>query len=450
MAIDTPKPKHDHETLFFPKGFLWGAATSAHQVEGNNTHNDWWAWEQNLPEDYRSGKATDQYNLFEADFNLAKKLDLNSHRLSIEWSRVEPIQGEFNQAEIEHYKKVLKALKDRGLQVMLTLHHFTNPLWFANLGGWENHKASEYFNNFVNLIVPELNQYVDFWVTINEPSVYLYHHYISSTKWPNSKKSWWSLIKAGLSFISAHKQAYQTIHKFNPNARVGIANNIASFGVYHKHSFYEQFMVAISDIFSNHLFYYLTRGFHDFLGINYYFHERFKHDGGILPEIVNASDESRDVSDLGWELYPEGLFDVLADLSDHLPIYITECGIASTNDDRRCRFLINYLQQVYRSIKSGVDVRGFFYWSLIDNFEWHQGFDPRFGLIEVDYKTQKRTARPSAFIYREIIRNNGIYHYLLRFLGHTIKAEEVLYPSLESEQKEKSLDIKNLQDHFNP
>jgi len=132
------------------------------------------------------------------------------------------------------------------------------------------------------------------------------------------------------------------------------------------------------------------------------------------------------VSDLGWEVYPEGLYDVLADMSDHLPIYITECGIATTNDDRRNRFLITYLNEVYRAIKTGINVKGFFYWSLIDNFEWHRGYDPRFGLIEVDYNTQERKIRPSALVYTDIIQHNGIPHSLLRFIGHTVQAGEVL------------------------
>ena len=211
---------------------------------------------------------------------------------------------------------------------------------------------------------------------------------------------------------------------------MGIANNMLSFEPFHRHSIKEQFSVVLNDTFSNHLFYIFTKGTHDFLGINYYFHVRFSN-----PEFMTTGidpNQSHDVSDLGWEIYPEGLFEVLTDMADGIPIYITECGIASTNDDRRNRFLISYLQEVARAIKVGVKIKGFFYWSLIDNFEWHRGFDPRFGLIEVDYQTQKRTIRPSALVYTDIIQNNGIPHSLLRFIGHTVGAEEVL----EKRQKE--------------
>lgn len=424
-----PKEKHDHETLKFPDGFLWGAATSAHQVEGNNVNSDWWDWES-LPGHARSGQACNQYNLYEQDFDLIKQLNHNAHRLSVEWSRIEPKEGEFNQAEIEHYKKVLKALKDRGLTVMLTLWHFTLPKWVAEKGGWENGRTVKYFERFVKKIVPEIAEYVDLWITLNEPGVYIYETYTASI-WPHSRKSLIGQVKTFLNFTLAHRKIYKYLHsRFPAGKPVGIANNMLSFSSYHKHSIVEQLAVSLNDLFVNHLFYLFTRGTHDFLGINYYFHVRFQQHS-LVPQAVNLQ-QTHDVSDLGWEIYPEGIFDVLLDMADDIPIYITECGIASTNDDRRNRFLISYLQEVARAIKAGVNVRGFFYWSLLDNFEWHMGFEPRFGLVEVDYKTQARHIRPSALVYTDIIQHNGIPHSLLRFTGHTVQAEEVL----EKRQKE--------------
>lgn len=413
-----PKEKHDHETLKFPEGFLWGTATSAYQVEGGNHHADW--------EDFKSaGKACDQYHRYQDDFDLIKQLNHNAHRLSIEWSRIEPEEGQFDQKEIEHYVKVLKALKELKLTVMLTLWHFTLPKWVADLGGWENGETVKYFKRYVNRIVPEIAEYVDLWITLNEPGVYIYQTYVKR-EWPHAKKSLLGQVKTFLNLVSAHKGVYKLLHQLFPAGKpVGIANNILSFEPYHKHSVVEQMAVAFNDMLTNHLFYLLTKHTHDFLGINYYFHVRFN-TSGILPHEVNPIAQTHDVSDLGWEIYPEGLFEVLTDLSDDIPIYITECGIASTNDDRRNRFLISYLQEVFRSIRAGVNVRGFFYWSLIDNFEWHRGFDPRFGLIEVDYSTQQRKIRPSALVYTDIIQHNGIPHSLLRFLGHTVNAEEVL------------------------
>ncbi|MBI2597117.1 glycoside hydrolase family 1 protein [Candidatus Daviesbacteria bacterium] len=413
-----PQEKHDHDTLKFPPDFLWGAATSAYQVEGNNLNADW--------EDFKSaGKACDEYHLYEKDFCLAKQLNHNAHRLSIEWSRIEPEQGKFDPEEIEHYVKMLKYLKSLKMTVFLTLWHFTLPKWVAKLGGWENRATIKYFEEFVKRVVPELAEYVDFWITLNEPGVYIYETYIRK-EWPQLKKSFLGQIKTTLNLASAHKRIYKFLHQSFPAGKpIGIANNVLSFESYHKHSILEQAAVSLNDLAANHLFYFLTKGTHDFLGINYYFHVRFT-THGLVPKQVNLLQQTHDVSDLGWEIYPEGLFEVLTDLSDDIPIYITECGIASTNDDRRNRFLIAYLQEVFRAIRAGVNVRGFFYWSLIDNFEWHRGFDPRFGLIEVDYTTQERKIRPSALVYTDIIQHNGIPHSLLRFLGHTVDAEEVL------------------------
>ncbi|MEK7616480.1 MAG: glycoside hydrolase family 1 protein [Patescibacteria group bacterium] len=432
MLHKEPKEKHDHGILKFPEGFLWGSATSAYQVEGNNIHSDWWTWEkEHQPPTMRSGIACDQYNRYKQDFDLIKELNHNAHRLSIEWSRIEPKEGQFDEEQIQHYQKELKYLKSLNITVMLTLWHFTLPAWVAEKGGWENGQTPKLFERFVKKIVPEIADYVDLWITLNEPGVYIYETYIAM-EWPHGKKSFWAQIKTFLNLTSAHKKVYKFLHQSFPAGKpVGIAQNVMSFEPYHKHSIIEQVSVSLNDFFTNHLFYFLTRGTHDFLGINYYFHARFKHKG-LIPEAVGSSPITHDVSDLGWEIYPEGLFEVLTDLSDDIPIYITECGIASTNDDRRNRFLISYLQEVARAIKAGCNVRGFFYWSLLDNFEWHRGFDPRFGLVEVDYSTQERHIRPSALVYTDIIQHSGIPHSLLKFLGHTVQAEEVL----EKRQKE--------------
>jgi len=420
--MSPPEEKHDHKALTFPEGFLWGAATSSYQVEGGNINSDW--------EDFKSaGEADNQYEVFEQDFQLAKDLGHNSHRLSIEWARIEPKEGEFNEAEIEHYKSVLKALKERHFTVMLTLWHVTLPKWLAQKGGWENFKAPLYFERYVKKIVPELKEYVDLFITVNEPGVFVFMAYLGGSEigpFPPAKKSNSAAIKVTYNLARAHKKAFKAIHKIDTGAKVGVAQNVSSFEPFHKHSIREQLAVGLSDLISNHSFYFLTKGYHDFLGLNYYFHHRYNLKKGFFPERIDPTMEKRDVSDLGWEVNPEGLFSVLTDLSDGLPIYITECGIASTNDDRRTRFLINYLQEVYRAIQAGVKVKGFFYWSLIDNFEWERGFEPRFGLIEVDYTNQKRIPRPSAEVYKEIIKRNGIPHDLLKLLGHGIKVKDVL------------------------
>jgi beta-glucosidase/6-phospho-beta-glucosidase/beta-galactosidase len=243
--------------------------------------------------------------------------------------------------------------------------------------------------------------------------------------------------------IQGHKRAYKAIHQIIPEAKVGVAQDLNSFEAYHKHSIIEQIAVVLSDFVSNHTFFWLTKKYHDFIGINYYFHHRYKVTNGLNVEMVDAVTQRRDVSDLGWEVHPEGLFTVMADVSDHLPIYITECGIATTNDDRRTRFLISYIQEVYRAIISGIHVKGFFYWSLIDNYEWHRGYDPRFGLVEVDYSTKQRIPRPSAHVYHEIIEHNGSPHHLMQLLGHSIRVEDVIKVVNIECEKCKNIYIKN-------
>lgn len=441
MPEDPPKEKHDHKKLEFPDGFLWGAATSSHQVEGNNINNDWWHWElKKQPPQLRSGKADDQYHLYEQDFDLAELFNHNAHRLSIEWSRIEPEEGVWNQDAVDHYIEVLKSLKERNMVVMLTLWHFTIPLWADKKGGWENKHVAKKFVKFVEKLIPQIDKYVDLYISLNEPGVYVYMSYLNNVKkkradftgdpWPIQQKvSKWAAIKAFLNFSFAHKKIYKIIHKYNKHAKVGISQNVISYSNQQSHSVLQHILVWVYDIFTNHLFFILTgKKTHDFLGINYYFHQSIgSHNGSKFPRLLSAALAKKDVTDMGWEIYPEGIYNVLQDFADYKkPIYITENGLASTNDDRRCRFLISYLKEIYHAIVAKIEIKGYFHWSLIDNFEWAEGFAPRFGLIEVDYATQKRKARPSAYIYSEIIKENGIPHPLMRFIGHTVKAEEVL------------------------
>lgn len=429
MPDQIPKEKHDHDPLTFPDGFLWGAATSAHQVEGDNTNSDWWHWEQETqPEHMRSGKAADHYHRFKSDIKLAKDLHHNAHRLSVEWARIEPKEGKFDQQEIDHYKEVLAELKSQGFTVMLTLHHFTNPQWLAEMGGWENGKVIQLFERFVERVVPEFKMYVDLWITINEPGVYAYNGYLTAI-WPPQKKNKFAAAKAFWNMALAHKKAYYVIHKHVTNAMVGIAHNAASFSHLHQRSLREAIAVWGYDVGSNHLFFYLTgRDTHDFIGLNYYFNKYISFNGeSKIPGTLDITRTRKDATDMGWEVYPDGMFSVIMDFSDyHKPVYITENGLASTNDDRRARFLISYLKEVYHAIQLGVEVRGYFHWSLMDNFEWADGFGPRFGLIEIDYKTLKRTPRPSSYLYAEIAENNKIPHHFMQFIGHSIDVDDVL------------------------
>lgn len=366
----------------FPKNFYWGTATSAYQVEGG-IKNDW----SEAGPKYDAGRACDHYNRFEQDFDLAKKMNNNAHRFSIEWARIEPEQGKFAQKEIEHYKKVVKALKQRGLEPFVTLYHWTLPVWFTKQGGWLNKKASECFVKYVEFVVENLPE-VKFWITINEPNVYTSHSFMIG-EWPPFKKNWFITNKVLKQLVQAHKGAYKLIHKIYPDAQVGIAKNNIWFkgllGLFYNNYFLNcKFLNRIKD-------------YQDFIGLNYYFSYSF------------LGFKSKQRNDIRWRIVPEGIYYVLKHLKKYdKPIYITENGLADAKDSKREKFIVDHLKWVYKAIEQGVDVKGYFHWSLIDNFEWDKGFKPKFGLIEIDYKTFKRTPRPSSKVYAEICKNNII------------------------------------------
>jgi beta-glucosidase len=399
----------------FPKNFLWGASTSSHQVEGGNK-NDWTRWETSKKrlefleksglikkyglENFISGKATDHYSLFENDFELAKELGHNATRFSIEWSRIEPEEGVFNQNEIEHYRKVIKKLRELKIEPFVTLWHFTNPLWFSEIGGWENKKSQYYFSRYAKKIGETLGEEINFWITLNEPEIYTLESFTLGL-WPPNKKNIFSSINTIKNMIAAHKAAYNELKKINFKSNVGIAKNNIYFEAYGKNPF-NKILKKIADHFWNYYFLNKIDSAQDFIGLNYYFHSRIK-------KFIFNQNENIKVSDIGWELYPEGIYHLLKELERYKkPIYITENGLADSADKNRGWYILEILKNVKKAIDEGVDVRGYFHWSLIDNFEWDKGFWPKFGLIEIDYKTFERKPRPSAEIYKKICKTNSI------------------------------------------
>lgn len=421
--------RHHHEPFVFPKGFLWGTATSAHQIEGGNDKNDWWQWEArpgHIEDGTKSGRAADSWNRWPEDLALAKDINLNAQRFSIEWSRVESEEGQWNKEAIEHYRKMLEAHRTAGMTVMLTLHHFALPQWVAARGGWEHRDTARLFQLFVKKIAVEYAPLVDFWITMNEPIIYITQAYLYGV-WPPGRKGIIRLLRAFFHLAKAHRLAYRAIHtavgsQTKKKPLVGIAQNVISYSPYRRHKTTDLIFVAIVDWLWNHSFFTFTRQSHDFIGVNYYFHYRV----AFVPKdyshfFFQVRREDREASALGWEINPPGIFSALQDMMVYKkPIYITENGIATTNDHKRARFLVGHLKEIYHAIKSGVDVRGYFYWSLIDNFEWDKGFWPRFGLCEVNYKTFARTPRRSAKIYAQIARDNEISHELMHFMGHGV------------------------------
>lgn len=390
----------------FPEGFFWGAATSAHQVEGNS-HNDWSRWEeQNArrlagqaerefgrlaswpdirvqaqdPANYISGRACEHFERFREDFDIAKELGHNAHRFSIEWSRIEPEEGKFDENAIEHYRQVVAALRERGIEPFVTLWHWALPQWLAQEGGVLNGKFPGYFARYAEKMVTSLSG-VEFWLTLNETNVYTAHGYWKGI-WPPGERSICCFLLANHRLSRAHKAAYAVIKKYVPSAHIGVAHNIIWFS-----------RSRMKDYVWNCLFLNSIRGFQDFVGVNYYHSDR----------------DTAVKTDMGWSVDPEGLFRVLISLKKYgKPLYVLENGIADSRDEKRAVFIRDHVRSIARAIAAGADVRGYFHWSLLDNFEWDKGFWPRFGLVEVDYKTLQRSIRPSAREYARIIENSGL------------------------------------------
>lgn len=403
----------------FPDGFYFGAATASHQVEGGCV-NDWSIWEKNnaerlaeesvkfssltswnnikqnatRPDNYISGDAVDHYNRFEEDFDLAKKIGLNAYRFSIEWSRIEPEPGIWNEEAINHYLRMIKALRKRNIEPFVTIWHWTLPLWLSNKGGIMYRDFPRLFARYSAKLAECFAGEVRYFITINEPEIYSLNSYMRGI-WPPQKKGIVSYIRAMKALVRSHKLACNAIKQKNPEAQTGPACNMTDFesggGV-------NNILTYCADRLWNRRFVKQTLKSNDFIAINYYFHNRIKYG-------FNKNANER-VSDMGWELYPQGLGNVVMNIAGYkLPIYITENGLADADDKYRPWYIEETLRSLYKAIEKGADVRGYFHWSLLDNFEWDKGFWPRFGLISVDRKDMSRKIRPkSADIYRQIIK----------------------------------------------
>lgn len=402
----------------FPNGFLWGAATSAHQVEGNNTNSDWWEWEQRGLLKYPSGVSCRQYELFRQDFDLAGSLGHNAHRFSVEWARIEPAEGRYSDIEIDHYRQVVSALRERDLEPIVTLHHFTNPAWFLKKGGWANAASADIFLGYARRVIEALAGQVRFWVTINEPTIYTYFSYLEGT-WPPQVRSVYKAWKVMRNMRRAHIKVYRFLHSYYKDKGLapplaGAANNM-------------QFYQPSPDTARNRFCAYLrdrlfNLGFTkklfradalDYIGLNYYSRCLVDARRWSLKSMLtdNGFDGSGTVkkNSLGWDIYPQGLYRVLMGLKRFaVPVLILENGICTHDDELRWEFIREHLQQAARAMQEGVRLLGYIYWSLTDNFEWDKGFEPRFGLIEVDYDTSKRTVRASSRSFCRVCRTNEL------------------------------------------
>ncbi|NOT32921.1 MAG: glycoside hydrolase family 1 protein [Candidatus Eisenbacteria bacterium] len=428
----TPVTRQPADAFRFPDGFLWGAATSAHQVEGNNTLNDWWAWEQQGRVPVASGLACDHYRRFREDFDLARDLGHNAHRLSLEWSRIEPEEGRFDDAALTHYREVLEALRARRIEPLVTLQHFTIPRWLAEQGGWENEATERLYVRYVRRVVDAYGDLVRWWITFNEPVVQVFKGWIVGQWPPGRTGDYPRALQVVRRLLRSHVLAYHEIHTRRPDAMVSVAKHCLALRPNNPRNpfdwlstrgrgylFNELFLdslhtgrLALPGQFFEHLPMGRTL---DFIGANYYTRDFVRNTGFGLPGLVGTSatlDNPRHVgkrNDLGWEIYPEGLGHFLRTFRRYqVPIVITENGIPTSDEDDRWSFIFLHLWQVMRAMEAGVPVAGYLYWSLLDNFEWADGYDAKFGLVGVNFATQQRIVRPSARWLAEVTARSSL------------------------------------------
>jgi len=408
-------------SMKFPKRFLWGVSTSAHQIEGGN-HNQWSLWESENakanaaqgkaqyhdldvyddiekeirdPENYVSGVAADHYNRYESDFDLVKKMQLNAFRFSVEWSRIEPNEGAWNAEAIEHYKQYVAALKKRGIEPMMTLFHFTLPAWFAEKGGFEKRANVKYFLRFAEKIVDEVGKDIRFIITINEPALYAIESYRDGN-WPPEIQDKRVAFKVLNNLIYAHNQTAKKIHSMNRRYKVAIAKN-SSYVYPGDDALLSRASAATLQYLKDDYVLQRVRKTSDFIGLNYYFSDR------VYGNRVHNDDHN--LSDMGWDVQPESIEYVLERLDKkyNMPIIVTENGIAAANDEKRKEWLAQTMAALHRALEHGVKLQGYFHWSLVDNFEWAHGHWPQFGLVAVDPKTMSRKPKSSAVWFAKFV-----------------------------------------------
>jgi beta-glucosidase len=425
--------------LRFPKGFLWGTASSAYQCEGSNTNNQWYRWEQqgHILTGEACGEASGWWTRAEDDFNLAEQMENNALRLSLEWARIEPTEGQWDSAAVERYRAMLLDLRRRHLKPMVTLHHFTEPLWFVDQGGFSREENVRFFVRYAEYAVEALKDVCDFWLTINEPNVYATQGYVTGAFPPGER----DLVRAShvlRNLLQAHVEAFYAIRRLQPEAQIGYCLHYRIFDPATPFSPLDRSAAAMQENLFNWAVLQACEGgrvipplnmllapiphaagTRDYHGINYYTREMVRFDPTLTTELfgrrfvrVNAIRNDPGLDNSFGEIYPIGMYRVIKKLyactRGNKPIYITENGFSDADDSRRPRAILEHLAMIQRAISEGIPVRGYMHWSLVDNFEWNNGWGARFGLIEVDPATQQRAPRPSASMFGEICRANAI------------------------------------------
>jgi beta-glucosidase len=423
-------------TYHFPRGFLWGTSTAAYQVEGNNIHSNWYDWEQKpgkIINGDKAGQACDWWNgRWREDFHRAAEGGQNAHRMSVEWSRIQPLPDRWDEEALNRYVDMVRGLKELNLTPLVTLHHYSDPQWFVEMGGWENEEAVGYFEKYVRKVVPALKDYVNLWCTLNEPNGYAIQGFIWGN-FPPGKKDSNLGFKVIVNLVKAHAAAYHAIHQIQTEARVGIANYYRSLQASRTWFPLDRLVTSLlrtmNDIFpsastdgkvrffTKHAQVPQAKGTQDYLGIDYYTRD-------YVQFTLRANDffsrryfrPGAEVSSTGFLANePAGMYEALKwGLNYKLPIIITENGFDDAEDRVRPTYIVEHLHQVWRAVNFNWPVKGYFHWTLVDNFEWERGWSQRYGLWGLDVDTQVRHKRPSADLYAEICHENGISDEMVR------------------------------------
>ena len=400
------------EILKFPKDFLWGAAISSYQTEGGNYNTDWSQWEKAGKSKEECKEACDYWNRWKSDHDMLSQIGVKAFRLSIEWSRVEPEEGVFSEEALARYREILSDLRERGIRTQVTLWWWASPLWFSKKYGFHRKKSVKIFARYVEKVTEELGSFIDIWTVLNEPMVPLGQGYLAGLFPPGYKYSQpWRAYFAVNNLAKAHIESYKIIHRHDPNAQVGISylyNCYMTEGLW----FFEKIVDKIArwwriDLLGNKI-----KNFQDYVGINYYRLGRMRFDPKNSAYMgFRMEDDPKNV--MGWVTYAKGIYAVLKEAHKKFdrPIYILENGVPTNiglEDNERIAFIKDHLIFTHKAIQEGVPVKGYNYWALMDNYEWLSGYGPRFGLVEVDFRTFVRTLRKSALEYAKICKSNEV------------------------------------------
>ena len=420
--------------LAFPAGFLWGTATAAHQVEGDNSNSDWWEWElrPGTPCKEPSGAAIDHYNRYGRDVALLAKMGFNTYRFSLEWARIEPSEGVFDEAQLEHYRAVVAAVRKNKLIPMVTLNHFTLPIWVAQKGGWLADATPALFERYVRRVVEALGETVDWYCTINEPSVVAFGGYMGALGFPPGTRGMTNWKRSAQGLIDGHRRARAAVKDLRPGAQVGMTHSMQEW----ESNAGARAAVAYARRMGEDIYLEASKE-DDFVGVQTYTRARLEMPrpfGWVTNAVLAIGPLERRVvahlvaqqtggnptvdprkgirrTQMGYEFRPQALAATVRRVAEVLPgkpIVVTEHGIATADDAERIEFITGGLAALHPVLREGIPLRGYIHWSAFDNFEWASGYAMEFGLVAVDRTTQERKPKPSASFLGEIARANRL------------------------------------------